>query len=182
MNLLANHGYLPRSGRDISVPVVAAAVKEGYNWSPDVFDTIIHDIFFYNVSSTETPTETFNLHDLGSAAGHNNIEVDGSLSRNDHDVTGDANSFDASVWGPVAEDLGLHDEEGARFVTIEVAARARANRQVAAQAANEHFNGSELQVGGSFGTSALYLTTLWDEEAQGARKDWVRIFFGEFSL
>ena len=84
------------------------------------------------------------------------------------------------MWGSVARSLGLYDNGGEGLVTVEVAAKARAARVKDAMAANKGFNASENQMNGSLGTTALYLTTLWDAEKDGAPKKWVRAFFGEF--
>jgi len=65
------------------------------------------------------------------------------------------------------------------YITVEVAAKARAARQIAAKKANPAFNASEAQLMGSPGTTALYLTTMWDEDAGAAPKAWVRSFFGK---
>ncbi len=86
------------------------------------------------------------------------------------------------MWGPVARRLGLYDNGGNGVVTVEAAAKARAARVKDAMAANKGFNASANQVQGSPGTTALYLTTLWDAEKEGAPKKWVRAFFGEFVL
>ncbi len=64
-------------------------------------------------------------------------------------------------------------------MTVEVAAKARAARVKDAMAANKGFNASANQMQGSPGTTALYLTTLWDAEKDGAPKKWVRAFFGK---
>lgn len=48
--------------------------------------------------------------------------------------------------------------------------------------ANPGFNASKAQMDGSPGTTALYLTTLWDDEADGAPKAWVKAFFGRSVL
>lgn len=109
------------------------------------------------------------------------MEFDGSLSRNDFLVTGDALHFDKDVWDPVARDLGLRGKCGEKggVVSVEVAAKARAARQVAAKEANPDFDDSEMQAMGSPGTTGLYLATLWDDKKEGAPKAWVKAFFGE---
>lgn len=178
---MANHGWLPRSGKDISLKDVRDATGHAFNYAPHVFDDPVGAVFTFNLSTTETPDVTFNLDDLGSAAAHDTVEFDASLSRNDFLVTGDALHFDRDVWGPVAENLGLKaegDNEG--VVTVGVAAKARAARVKDAMEVNPAFNASDLQVDGSPGTTGLYLTTLWDDEVGGAPKAWVKAFFGEY--
>ena len=179
MNALADHDWLPRSGKDISLDDVRLATGQAFNFAPHAFDDAVGAVFAFNLSTTETPAFTFNLDDLGSAAAHNAVEFDGSLSRSDFLVTGDALRFDQDVWEPVAESLGLRGKDGEGVVTVEAAAKARADRVKAAVETNPAFNASDLQAKGSPGTTGLYLTTLWDDEAGGAPKAWVKAFFGK---
>lgn len=81
----------------------------------------------------------------------------------------------------MAADLGLDDYNGGEaYVTVETAAKARAKRQVAAKVVNPTFNASDTQVMGSIATTALYLTTMWDFDAEAAPKAWVKAFLGEW--
>lgn len=66
-------------------------------------------------------------------------------------------------------------------MTVEAAAKAQAARIVDAKKANPTFNASANQMTGGQGTTALYLTTLWDDEAGAAPKSWIRTWFGTFS-
>lgn len=180
LNVLANHGWLPRSGKNISLADVRHATGHAFNYKPDVFDEAVGGVLAGKLSTTEMPDSTFNLDDLASAAAHGIVEFDGSLSRNDVLVSGDALHFDRDVWGPVARDLGLGEGGKRGVVTVEAAAKARAAREVAARGANPDFEDSDLQSNGSPGTTGLYLTTLWDENKGGAPKAWVKAFFGEW--
>ncbi|SPO06285.1 uncharacterized protein DNG_08974 [Cephalotrichum gorgonifer] len=191
LNVLANHGWLPRSGKDLTLEDIRFASEHAYNFAPGFYDEAVASVFAFNLSTTDNPTKTFNLDDLASVAAHDNIEFDGSLSRNDLAVSGDALHFDPDVWRPVSENLGLGDvgkgDKGCKgpkggVVTAEIAAKARAARVKAAMEANPSFNSSKLQTDGSPGTTALYLTTLWDDKAEGAPKTWVKAFFEEERL
>ncbi|KAK5164869.1 uncharacterized protein LTR77_009533 [Saxophila tyrrhenica] len=176
LNALANHGWLPRSGKDISYEQIQSAATNAYNFGPNVYlDAFLMANETFKLSTTGSSL-TINLQDL---ARHDAIEADGSQSRNDF-YFGDDLHYDASVFAPVAADLGLDDYgEDDAYVTVETAAKARAARQVAAKAVNPTFNASEAQVVGSIGTTALYLTTLWDFDAEAAPKAWVKAFFEE---
>ncbi|KAJ4252486.1 hypothetical protein NW762_011087 [Fusarium torreyae] len=133
-------------------------------------------VFEHNISTTNRPSETFNLLDL---ARHDRIEVDGSLTRNDI-YFGDDVHFDAAVFGPVARDLGLnrHDRKST-FVTIETAAKATKNRLELAKSVNPEFNASAHQHETEYGTTALYLLTVWDENQKASPKRWVQALLGE---
>jgi hypothetical protein len=133
----------------------------------------------FNLSSTGNAS-TIHLSDLNK---HGAIEHDGSLSRSDFDLS-DNHSFDPEVWNGTATSLGLYDAgvdcEEDLYVTVEVAATARAARFREAEELNPEFNVTELALMGSVGETALYMTTLWDYAAGAVPKAWIRAFFGEF--
>ncbi|UKZ79853.1 hypothetical protein TrVFT333_007616 [Trichoderma virens FT-333] len=175
LNVLANHGWLPRSGKNIDLPTLQAAVSGAYNYAPDTFDGAFKQAQACNLTTTGN-SSTFNLADL---AKHDCIEFDGSLSRNDF-YLGDDLHFDPRIWATTAKRLGLdHVSHGplSKYVTVEQAAKARAARVADAMKANRKFNASENEMLGSPGTTALYLVTLWDDAVGAAPKEWIKSFF-----
>jgi hypothetical protein len=172
---MANHGWLPRSGKDIDLAALQHAVVGAYNYAPDSFDGAFEQALDLNVTTTGNRS-TFHLSDL---AKHDAVEFDGSLSRNDF-YFGDTLHFDPAIWGTVAHNLGLNDKKTGKYVTVETAAKARAARVRDAMRVNPTFNASANQMQGSPGTTALYLTTLWDDKADGAQKSWIKAFFRRF--
>jgi hypothetical protein len=176
---MANHGFLPRDGKNIDIDAVRSAVKAAYNWDSNVFDGAVNSALEFKLSTTGN-SSTFNLADL---AKHDAIEFDGSLSRNDI-FFGDNLHFNPLIWGSVAARLDLHKiprTEKDKYVTVEVAAKARAARVKEAMKINPHFNASSAEMTGSPGATGLYLATLWDDTANAAPKAWIASFFGEFS-
>lgn len=176
---MANHGWLPRSGQDIGLVDVQQAIEGAYNFGHGVLDQAVAMVFAANLSTTANYNTTFNLNDLASRASHGTNEFDGSLSRSDF-LLGDSLHFDHKVWDPVAKNLGLCNSRSGKFVTVEVAAKARAARVKAAMQANPNFDASDFQKAGSLGTTALYLTTMWDDEAKAAPKAWVKSLFRKY--
>ncbi|KAK3295298.1 Chloroperoxidase, partial [Chaetomium fimeti] len=177
LNALANHGFLPRSGLNIDIAAIRYAVNAGFNYEPKSLDLAFNAAIDFKLSTTGN-SSTIHLADL---AKHDTIEMDGSLSRNDF-LLGDALTFDPAIWHTVAVNLGLYNtgpSEADKYVTVETAARARAARVKDAMAANPGFNASVAQMMGSPGTTALYLTTLWDDEVDAAPKAWIKPFFEE---
>lgn len=172
---MANHGWLPRSGKNIDLATFQQAIAGGYNLKPESMDSVFELAVNFNITTTGNPN-TWSLFDL---ARHDRIEVDGSLSRNDI-YFGDNVHFDANVWAGVAKDLDLYNTHGPgkKYITIEVAAKARAARVAEAMRVNPEFNNSANAIEGSPGTTALYLLTMWDYKAGAAPKKWVRPFFG----
>ncbi|KAL2129037.1 hypothetical protein VTI74DRAFT_8311 [Chaetomium olivicolor] len=177
LNAMANHGFLPRSGLNIDLATLRSAVAGAYNYESTAFDGPFKEALDFKLS-TSGNASTFHLADL---AKHDAIEFDGSLSRNDF-ALGDNLHFDPTIWATAAKRLAL-DETGRsetdKYVTVEMAAKARAARVRDAMAVNKHFNASKAQMDGSPGTTALYLTTLWDFDVDAAPKAWVKAFFEE---
>lgn len=171
LNALANHGYLPRDGKDIDHQKVSYATHTAYNFEPGSFDAIVDLVFQFGLSTSSRPNETFHLLDL---AQHDFIETDGSLTRNDI-FFGDDVHFDPKVWAPYAKDLGLsHYRFTDRFVTVDKAAAATKNRLELAKAVNPRFNASAFQQMAEYGTTGLYLLTMWDDDHEAAPKPWVK--------
>ncbi|KAH6635887.1 Chloroperoxidase [Chaetomium tenue] len=177
LNVLANHGFLPRSGLNIDLETFRYAAHAGFNYKLGSVDQLFQAALDFKLSTTGN-SSTIHLSDL---AKHDTIEMDGSLSRSDF-LLGDDLNFDPAIWHTVALNLDLYNtgpSEADKYVTVETAAKARAARVKDAMAANPNFNASEAQIMGSPGTTALYLTTLWDDEADAAPKAWIRAFFEE---
>ena len=176
LNALANHGYLPRDGKNLDYAMINEASQEAYNFAPGFYIDAVNMVFQLGISTTNRPNETFNLLDL---ARHDEIEADGSLTRNDI-FFGDDVHFDAAVFAPVAKDLGLDRHHRAdNYVTVETAAKATKNRLELAKSVNPAFNASAHQHATEYGTTALYLLTVWDEQKQASPKSWVRALLGK---
>ncbi|KAF9891448.1 hypothetical protein FE257_003914 [Aspergillus nanangensis] len=179
LNALANHGYLPRDGKDIDYEMINKVSEEVFGFEPGFYLDAVNMVFKFGISTTSQPNKTFNLLDL---ARHDTIEADGSLTRNDI-YFGDDVHFDATVWTPVAKDLGLdHYQHSDRFVTLDTAAKATKNRYDLAKSTNPQFNASAHQHLTEYGTTALYLLALWDEDEKAAPKPWVKALLGEDRL
>lgn len=178
LNALANHGWLHRSGKNIDLPAFQSAIAGAYKYEPTSMDGFFELALNFNLSTTGNQS-TFNLFDL---ARHDEIEFDGSLSRNDI-YFGDNVHFDHTIWATVAKNLDLYHTLGSeinQYVTVETAAKACRARAADAKRVNPSFNASAMQVMGNPGTTALYLVTLWDENAGAAPKSWIRALFGVF--
>jgi len=155
------------------------AAQAAYHFEGGFYTDAVNMVFQLDISTTSRPNETFHLRDL---AQHDQIEVDGSLPRNDI-FFGDDLHFDATVFDPVARDLGLDKiSRKDKFVTIETAAKATKNRLDLAKRVNPEFNVSVHQHETEYGTTALYLLTLWDEHQKAAPKHWVKALLGKTAL
>lgn len=177
LNVLANHGYLPRNGRNIDLPTLQNAIVAAYNFDAHTYDSIFAQVQSSNLSTTGN-SSTFNLHDVLK---HGVMEFDGSLSRNDY-ALGDALNFDPKIWKTMSDRLALNEvtsDPMSKYVTVETAAKARLARVADAKKANKDFDASTLEMEGSPGTTTLYLTTLWDDSVGAVPKEWIKMFFGK---
>ncbi|ELQ38616.1 hypothetical protein MCOR02_004529 [Pyricularia oryzae] len=167
LNSLANHGYLPRNGKDISVDALIDGMHAGLNLRDDA------KLFFRlqgNKAVTASSTgskDTFHLNDLNK---HDLIEHDASLSRADL-FFGDNWSFNQTIF----------DETKSHWpsptISVRDAARALAARQKTAQAVNPKFN---LPLDGhtnSLGQTAMYLGLFGNYDNGNANRSWVEYFF-----
>jgi hypothetical protein len=150
LNSLANHGFLPRDGRDISQDQLNFAFTMALNIDEAVTINLAKPTF--NISTTGDPC-TVNLEDMKA---HNVIEHDGSLSRADT-ITGNANSFNPAIWDTVKAHFT------GPTIDINTMAAARKDRVAAAAAANPEFSLTPDQVKTSFAESAFILGTLGND-------------------
>ncbi|KAJ4288228.1 hypothetical protein N0V88_007417 [Collariella sp. IMI 366227] len=146
VNALANHGYLPRDGKNISVSQLVAAFKEALNFEQGAI--LLVALKGREASSTGNPL-TLHLDDL---AKHGVIEHDGSLSRHDTSI-GDNNAFSPEIWEFVAS----HFDNDHESISIESAARARKARIAKAKATNPKFRMNETEEWMSIIETCLYL-------------------------
>lgn len=119
---MANQGYIPRDGRNIDPVQLAEAMLEVMNLQIAPFQSEINTTLAH---STTGNSSTFNLEDSNV---HNDIEIDGSLSRKDL-YFGDNIHFDQAIW----------DQSSSKFegdiITIRTAAESRRYRTQMAEAA-----------------------------------------------
>lgn len=73
LNTLANHGFLPHNGKDLSADVATKGLSDALNLEPDL------GLLLFQTGLNTNPVpgaQTFSLEDLRT---HNIIEHDGSL-------------------------------------------------------------------------------------------------------
>ncbi|KAK4189130.1 putative aromatic peroxygenase [Podospora australis] len=169
VNALANHGYLPRDGKDVSLAKLIKGFKEAINLAPDA--TLLVGIRALQLSSTGS-LFTFHLDDLNK---HGAIEHDGSLSRKDA-FFGDNHTFSPETWAQVSAHFG--DRE---IIPIEVAAEARKARLAKAAEENPDFKLPSDQEGFSYIETSLYLYVFGGLEGN-AKTEWVRVLMEQDRL
>ncbi|KAF4454041.1 chloroperoxidase [Fusarium albosuccineum] len=166
LNSLANHGYLPHDGLDISLADLIVAFTDSINLDPAATSLVGQKALSAGTNGS------FNLDDLNK---HGILEHDGSLSRNDI-YFGDNHSFNETIW----ESVVSHFTE--ETISIETAAAARKERLQVAAAANPEFSLPADLVQISFIESALYLSVFGNIEDGNAVTEWVKILFEQERL
>ncbi|KAJ7579896.1 Cloroperoxidase [Mycena floridula] len=165
LNTLANHGFLPRDGRNLTPDIVIQASQDGFNVAADV-------LFFPARQSLTTGTtlETFTLDDIKL---HNNIEHDASLSRGDF-ALGDNLHFNETIYQTLA-----NSNPGVDFFNATSAGQVQKERLAISQATNPNNINTSKEFGARTGQSALYLSVFGDPITGVAPKEFVNIFFRE---
>lgn len=169
LNSLANHGFLPHNGADISVDTLLTGMHNALNLADGA------KLFFQQqgakaltVSSTGNAS-TFHLSDLNA---HNVIEHDGSLSRADI-ATGDNWSFNGTLFNET-KSYWTTDT-----ISLTQAARALYQRQETQALANPEYDVPVAQHANALGQTAMYLGLFGDYSEGNANREWVVYFFGK---
>ncbi|KAJ6497277.1 Cloroperoxidase [Mycena sanguinolenta] len=169
LNTLANHGYLPRNGRDISIPMILKAAIDGFNVGPD---TILQAAKF-GLLSGDAPATL----DLDALKLHNLIEHDASISRNDLAVTGDNLHFNETIFTTLANANPRVD-----YYNAMSAAQVQDERLAISLATNPNITNTPKEVEVRTRESGLYLSVMGNPLTGVAPKQFVQIFFREERL
>lgn len=110
LNALANHGILPRDGKNIDLATLQTAAYTGFSLASAA--TLLVGSTALSTSTTGN-SSTFHLSDL---AQHDPqvIEHDGSMTRNDA-YFGDNHSFNKEAWARTQANWGDNDTISVRF-------------------------------------------------------------------
>lgn len=187
VNTLANHGYLPRDGLNITLQDLLTGFTNGVNLDPSA--TLLVGVKALETSTTGD-NSSFNLDDLSRHGSMSQIcyslsfdkvfrsrvtsnaviEHDGSLSRADI-YFGDNHGFNSTIWETVAS---YFTED---TIDVKTAATARVARLAAAAEVNPEFNMTSSAVNFSLIESALYLSVFNNGSSSTAVTEWVKVMF-----
>ncbi|KAI6802881.1 hypothetical protein KC363_g1224 [Hortaea werneckii] len=172
LNALANHGFIPRNGKDMTLPILIKGLKAGMNMAPD-FTIAIGGVGLLSSDSPDT-ARAFDLNDLDQ---HNfPIEHDASLSRRDA-FFGNDYSFYQPNW-----DMVLKYYQGKTETDITSASAAQRNRVATSRAINPEVVYGPREFVLANGETALYLQTMADPFSGRAKLDYVRMLFEQEKL
>ncbi|KAJ7705606.1 Cloroperoxidase [Mycena rosella] len=165
LNTLANHGYLPRNGRNISVPMIMDAALDGFNVGSD---SIIQAAKFGLLSGN-----AFTTMDLDALQLHNLIEHDASISRGDF-ASGDNLHFNETLFSTLAD-----ANPGVDYYNATSAGQVQQERLAISLATNPNITNTLKEFLLRCRESALYLSVMGDPLTGVAPKKFVQIFFRE---
>jgi hypothetical protein len=118
LNTLANHGFLPRSGKYISKDILSKALLSVFNLSTDLTSALFVDAYNHTVlHSAENTTQYIDLKELSK---HNGVEHDASLTRYDY---GDAGNENFTPQPALINQLKSFAADGALDLTSSTKAR-----------------------------------------------------------
>ncbi|KAI1105729.1 Cloroperoxidase [Jackrogersella minutella] len=164
LNTLANHGFLPHSGKGITVNKTIDALLSALNIEPAVSE----ELFTFAATTNPTPNATF--FDLDNLSRHNILEHDGSLSRQDA-YFGANDVFNATVFNQT-KSYWTGD-----VIDIQMAANARVARLMTSNLTNPEYSLSDLGAAFSVGESAAYIAILGDKVSGTVPKTYVEYLF-----
>ncbi|ETS80520.1 hypothetical protein PFICI_08049 [Pestalotiopsis fici W106-1] len=165
LNTLANHGYLPRDGRKITLDFLRDAMLNGFNIAHSDAEGLFP--LALQTSPDYPNTDTFDLEDLGR---HDILEHDISLSRSDAWFAS-PDPFNETVW---AETTSYFTTD---FITVQQLADARMGRLATSQATNPNFTLSGLADGFSWGECASFFEIMADGTTGTVNKTFIDYWF-----
>lgn len=169
LNTIANHGFLPRNGVNVSLDDLITGLGKSINLAAAA--TITPGEIALTTSTTGNAS-TFNLDDLDK---HHILEHDASLSRNDF-YFGDDHTFNRAIWRRTAAHFT------SSTISFATAAAARSDRIAAAAAVNPQFNMTASEHTNSYFESALYMAVFGNLTTGNAVTEWVEILFTQERL
>ncbi|RYP66388.1 hypothetical protein DL769_006050 [Monosporascus sp. CRB-8-3] len=164
LNTLANHGYLPRNGKDITENRTIEALGTALSIDSELAQLLFEQAITTNPAPNAT---TFSLNDL---VRHNILEHDASLSRVDF-YFGNPQPFNQTVFAQTRSYWTTP------IIDVQQAANARWARVETSNATNPNFTLSTLGERFSYGESAAYIVILGNKITGTVPRDWVEYLF-----
>ncbi|KAF9032678.1 Cloroperoxidase [Hymenopellis radicata] len=169
LNALANHGYLPRDGKNITIPIMMKAGNDGFNVQAPV-------ILLAARVSVMTSTYAWDAFSLKDVRLHGNIEHDASVSRMD-EALGSNWEFNEEIYSVLANSNPGSDNYNASSAG---AVQHERLQQSLRDNNQTHNTLSEMTI--RTRESALYLSVMGNATTGEAPKKFVDVFFREERL
>ncbi|OTB02684.1 hypothetical protein M426DRAFT_74456 [Hypoxylon sp. CI-4A] len=169
LNTLANHGFLPHSGKGITVNKTIDALNAGLNMEADLAALL------FDFAVTTNPTPNASYFDLDHLTRHNILEHDASISRQDS-YFGRADILNEAVFNQTKSYWT------GELVDIQMAANARVARLMTSNLTNPEYSLSDTGSVFSIGESAAYVGILGDKVSGTVPKTWLIYLFEQERL
>ncbi|KAM0692209.1 hypothetical protein Q7P36_008410 [Cladosporium allicinum] len=137
LNAMANHGILPRNGRDITFRDLKTTIHQTFNFAP-TFCFFVPN-FAANFLERSYWRDSFDLAELSK---HNAIEHDGSLTRRDSALVPDQGKPDLDLVRELLDGATGRAPDGKRLLTKADLSRALSKRRSAARVENRQYSES----------------------------------------
>ncbi|KAJ7059242.1 Cloroperoxidase [Mycena amicta] len=168
LNTLANHGYLPRNGKNLTIPIILDAALQGFNVGPSPILVGAK----LGLLSGDAPDTL----DLDALALHSLIEHDASISRGDF-ALGDNLHFNETIFSTL-----VNANPGVDFYNATSAGLVQKERLAISLATNPNVTNTEKEFVIRSIESGLYLSVMGNAITGVAPKNFVQIFFREERL
>ncbi|SPQ24500.1 692923f1-c2ab-4731-831b-ffa9d9263d66 [Thermothielavioides terrestris] len=165
LNTLANHGFLPHNGRNITKEITVNALNSALN-----VNKMLGELLF-NFAVTTNPQPNATFFDLDHLSRHNILEHDASLSRADYYFGHDDHTFNQTVFDQTKSYWKTP------IIDVQQAANARLARVLTSNATNPTFVLSQIGEAFSFGETAAYILALGDRVSGTVPRQWVEYLF-----
>ncbi|KAG4437127.1 hypothetical protein IFR05_007389 [Cadophora sp. M221] len=160
LNTLANHGFLPHDGRNITKENAVFAMKTALNFD----ETFAEEFFAHGMKANPEPNgKFFTLNMLNQ---HNVLEHDASLSRQDA-FFGDVQPFNQTIFDQTKQFWT------ADTLTLAMVASSMSARQLEMRSFNPEFVFTKTSQGVTFGEMAAPFLVFGDIPSGTVRKDFV---------
>ncbi|PSN70441.1 Cloroperoxidase, partial [Corynespora cassiicola Philippines] len=169
LNTLANHGILPRDGKNYTLDKLVPAFGKALNVSVETITTVALAGF-----RAGSDGKSFNLDDLKK---HGIIEHDASLSRKDVALGGQNQDFSPEIFNEFLSYFGNQTE-----ITIQSAAHARWNRVKTEHDRNPSFSYGPAAQFNSYVETATYFDLLKNPATGTVPVEFIKIFFSQERL
>ncbi|KAF4470461.1 Chloroperoxidase [Fusarium albosuccineum] len=169
MNTLANHGFLPRDGKNLTEEAVVGALKRGLN-----FDEALGKIMFEQalVANPEPNATFFTLDQLNV---HNVLEHDASMSRLDA-YFGNNHVFNQEIF----DTTKVYWKK--ETLDAKMLANGKLFRQIESRSVNPNYTFTSTVEAFSLGEVAAPIIVFGDMESGTVKRSFVEYFFGKLVL
>lgn len=172
LNSLANHDFIPRNGKGLTVPMMVQVLGEVLHVTPEFAATLGQLGLF----TADDPSQgSFSLQDLLK---HNLFEHDASLSRQDLYFAGrEESNLTVKVF-----DQFMKSFKGEEYITLPAAAKARYARVEESRKTNPNFTYEVQHQITSYGETVFYFRSMVHPDTGLTPVNFVKILFSKLLL